>query len=95
MCHIGSNVASKFEKYHVSRLSQSPYSPDISPCDFWFFGMLKAVLKGREFNSSNKVEQAITKVFDELTFDELQSVFCNGRNRLAWVIENGGEHINE
>jgi hypothetical protein len=37
--------------------------------------MLKRVLKGREFNSSNEIEEAITKLWDELNFDEVQSVF--------------------
>jgi hypothetical protein len=37
----------------------------------------------------------ITKVWDELTFDEMQRVFHNWMSRLAWVIENGGEHFIE
>jgi hypothetical protein len=79
MYHNGSKVASKFEKHHVSRLPHLPHSPDISPYDFWLFGirMLKIILKYREFNSSDKIEEAITKVWDELTFDEVQSVFHN------------------
>jgi histone-lysine N-methyltransferase SETMAR len=86
-------VASKFEKHHVSRLSHPSYSPDISPCDFWLFGILKGVLKDREPNSSNEIEEAIVRVWVELIFDEVQSVFHNWMNRLAWTIENGGEYI--
>jgi hypothetical protein len=50
--------------------------------------MLKGVLKGREFNSSDEIEEAITKVWNELTFDEVQSVLHNWMNRLVWVIES-------
>jgi hypothetical protein len=55
--------------------------------------MLKGVLKDREFNPGAEIEEAMTKVWDEFTFDELQSVFHNWVNRLALVIKNGKEHI--
>jgi hypothetical protein len=73
------------------------YSTGIDPCNFWFFemGMLKEVLKGREFSSSNKIEEVIAKILDELTFDEVQSVFHNWMSRLARVLENGGDYIIE
>jgi hypothetical protein len=95
MYHNRSKVTSKFEKYYVSRQLHPPYSPDLSPCDFWLFGirMLKGILKDREFNSSNEIEEATTKVWDDLTFDEVQSVFHNWMSRLAWVIGDKGEHI--
>jgi hypothetical protein len=82
-----------FEKHHVSRSPHAPYSPDINPGDVLFFEILKGVLKDRECNSSDEIEVAITKVWDELTFDEVQSVFHNWMIRLAWVIENEGEYI--
>jgi hypothetical protein len=37
-------------------------SPDMSPCDFWAFGMVKAILKDREFSSSDEIEEAIPQV---------------------------------
>jgi hypothetical protein len=45
-------------------------------------------LKDREFNSSDEIEEVITKARDELTFDEMQSTFHNWMSRLACVIEN-------
>jgi hypothetical protein len=66
-----------------------------NPYNFWLFGTLNAVVKDRDFNPSDEIEEAITKVWNELTFDELQSVFHSGMNRLAWIIENGGECVTE
>jgi histone-lysine N-methyltransferase SETMAR len=60
MCYNGSKVMSKFDKHHIARLPHQPYSPDLSPCDFWFFGMLKGILKDREFHSHDEIEEAIT-----------------------------------
>jgi hypothetical protein len=50
------------------------YSPDIGPCDFWLFGMLKGVLKDRELNPSEEIEEAIRKIWNELIFNEVQSL---------------------
>jgi hypothetical protein len=45
-----------------------------------------------EFNSSDEIEEGITGIWDDLTFDNAQNVFQNWMSRLAWAIENGGEH---
>jgi hypothetical protein len=79
---------SKFETHHVSRFPHPPYSPDISPCNFWLFGTLKGNLKDQESNSSNEIEEAIFGIWDDFTFDNVQSVFQNWMRRLAWIIGN-------
>jgi hypothetical protein len=95
MCYNGPKVASNFGKHHVSRLPRPLYSPDTGPCDFWLFGLLKGVLKDREFTASDGIEQAITKVWDELTFNEVQSIFHNWMSHLACAIANEREYIIE
>jgi hypothetical protein len=37
------------EKHHITQVCQHPYSPDLVPCDFWFFSKLKLPLKVRRF----------------------------------------------
>jgi histone-lysine N-methyltransferase SETMAR len=39
--HGGGKIQEKFERKHLARAPHSAYSPDVSPCDFWFFGMAK------------------------------------------------------
>jgi hypothetical protein len=57
--------------------------------------MLKGILKDRNFHSHDEIDEGITMAWNDLTFDEIQSVFHNWMNRLKWVIENGGESIPE
>jgi hypothetical protein len=95
MCHNGSKVMSEFGKHHVCRFSHAPYLRDIGACDVWLFGMLKGILKDQEFNSTNETEETITRIWDGLTSDNTQGVFQNSMSRLAWVIENRGEHAHE
>jgi hypothetical protein len=58
MCQNGS----KFERHYVSPRPDPPDSPDIKPCNFWFFEMLKGVMKDYEFHSGEETEEAIPKV---------------------------------
>jgi hypothetical protein len=48
-----------------------PYAPDISPCDFWLFGMLAGILKDQAFTSSNEIDKAITKTWNDFTFNDV------------------------
>jgi hypothetical protein len=36
-------------KHHITQFCQHPYSPDLAPCDFWFFSKLKSPLKVRRY----------------------------------------------
>jgi hypothetical protein len=91
----GSKVRSKIKKNYISKMPHSPYSPDISPCDFWLFGMLKRILRDRELSSSDEIEDAIAQESNTLTFHDAQSVFRDWTRRIAWVTENDGDYISE
>jgi hypothetical protein len=70
-------MVSKFEKDHLSRFPHSLYSPDISPWDFWPFGMLKEIMKDCEYNLNDEIEEAIASAWKDLTFEDAQSVLRN------------------
>jgi histone-lysine N-methyltransferase SETMAR len=70
----------------IERLAHPPYSPDLSPCHFSFFGPAKTALQNRTF-------WALIDLFDSVTFEELQSVFQNWIERLKWVIRHTGEYF--
>jgi hypothetical protein len=86
---------SKFGQHHIFRLPHPPYSPDISPCDFWLLGLLKEIMKDREFHSHEEIDEAITVAWNDLTFETVQSIFYDWMRRLASVIEHERESILE
>jgi transposase len=92
MCHKGANITEKLEKRHIGRAPRPSYSPDLSPCDFWLFGILKQKTKERVFQSEEPILAAITESWNELTFEDIQRVFHNWMERLIWVIANIGEY---
>ena len=38
-------------------VTQPAYSPDLAPCDFWLFPKLKSPLKGKRFQTINKIQE--------------------------------------
>ena len=40
-----------------------PYSPDLSPCDYAIFGLLKKALRGKRFTSEDDVKQYVRNWF--------------------------------
>jgi hypothetical protein len=53
---------------------------------------LKEELKEHEFSTPEQIIKAITAFWDSTTSHELQSVFAEWTQRLAWVIAETGEY---
>ena len=55
----------------IKTVPQPPYSPDLSPCDFWLFPKLK----GCHYETIEKIKEAVTKVIDTLTQENFDGTF--------------------
>jgi hypothetical protein len=92
MCHNGRQVTDEFENLKLDRVDHPLYSRNLSPCDFWLFGMLKQKIADRVFDMTEEILMAIRKVWSEVTFEDLQSVFFDWIQRVEYVIEHEGEY---
>jgi hypothetical protein len=92
MCHNGNKISEKLAKRSIERAPHPPDSPDISPCDFWLFGMLKHKMKEREIQSQPVILSTVAKMWNDLTFEDVQSLFQEWMAGLTWVIGNNGEY---
>ena len=59
-CHMAISVIENLAKKGIPVVPQPPYSPDLSPCDFFLFQKLKFHLKGRHFGTVENIEKAVT-----------------------------------
>ena len=50
---------------------QPPYSPDLTPCDFWLFPKLT----GCRYETIEEMKEAETKVIDTLTQEDFHGAF--------------------
>lgn len=74
-------------------LEHPPYSPDISPSDFYLFRALEHWLRGKKFITIEEMRESLREFFDSKD----REWYRRGINKLEeqWqkVIENNGEYF--
>jgi hypothetical protein len=91
--HRSARTENCFEGYRFHHPPQSPYSPDIRPCDFFPFGDLKTKLKGDEFETLEKLRERLEEVLGQITPDLMERVYEHWIERLNQVISTNGDYI--
>ena len=71
----------------IKTVPYPPYSPDLVPCDFWFFPKLT----GCRYERIEEMKEAVTKVIDTLTQDDFHGAFENLLARYNKCIAVGGD----
>lgn len=94
-CHNNQKVTNYLESNHMERIPHPPYSPDISPCDFWLFGYLKECLKEKLYDTEEELVNEIYIAWNSVTFETLQNVYKEWIIRLDYVIKNGGSYYSK
>jgi transposase len=61
-----------FTEKRIPVVPQPPYSPDLSPCDFFLFPKLKFYLKGRHFGTVENIEKAVTDQLKAIPVSDYQ-----------------------
>jgi histone-lysine N-methyltransferase SETMAR len=72
-----------------SRVPAPPYSPDISPSDFFFFGYLKSQLKGKTFKSEVDLMKEIKSIIGTISSETLYEVFDEWLRRCEVIAKDG------
>jgi len=93
--HVSKMTMKTVNGLGLSVLPHPPYSPDLSPSDFFLFGYLKEKLKGRHFPEGEGLEAAIIEEMTEIGKEMMQSVMENWKKRLIRVIELRGEYYDK
>ena len=70
---VKSFLASEKEKV----LNHPPYSPDLSPCDFFLFPRLKKMLSGNKYTSRSSLGSAIYQCLKQIPKEDYLSAFRN------------------
>ena len=73
----------------IKILSQPPYGPDLTPCDFWSFPKVR----GCRYETIEEMKEALTKVIDTLTHEDFYGVFQKFLERYNKCIAAGGYYF--
>ena len=90
------HTSTKIKEFLVSNeikiLKHPPYSPDLSPCDFWLFPLIKQRLRGSSYDTINDVIMDFYKEINKLTVTDFHKCFDTWIKRCKTVYENKGEY---
>ncbi|XP_046813878.1 histone-lysine N-methyltransferase SETMAR-like [Vespa crabro] len=88
------NIIREFlTKHAIIELQQPPYSPDISPCDYWLFPRLNKALKGSQFNNVKELEENVTKQLMLIPKVEFEESLKNWEKRWEKVVDMKGNYF--
>ena len=70
----------------IKTILHPPYSPDLAPCDFWLFRMLR----GCRYETIEEMKEAVTKVIDTLMQEDFDGAFQKLLEQYNKCIPTGG-----
>ena len=91
--HKTKQVAAYIEDIGMKKQNHPPYSPDLSPCDFWLFSKLKSHLSDKEFTSRMEIGFAIHKYLKSISQTEYKKTFRCWVDRLKECIRVKGDYF--
>ena len=77
----------------VKVLNHPPYSPDLSPCDFFLFPRFKKMLSGNKYTSISSLGSVIYQCLQQIPKDYL--LFCDWIKRLQKCVSVKGEYFED
>ena len=73
----------------IKAVPQSPYSPNLAPCDFLLFPKLR----GCRYETIEEMKEAVTKVIDTLTQEDFHGAFQKLLELYNKCIAAGGNYL--
>ena len=73
----------------IKTVLHPPYSPDLASCDFRLFPKLK----GCHYETIEEMKEAVTKLIDTLTQEDLDGAFQKLLERYKKCIAAGGDYF--
>ena len=88
--HRAVAVQEYLARKQVCVLHHPPYSPDLSPCDYFLFPKLKLPLKGRLFEDVQDTQASVTSSLRAIPQEDVQRSFQSLLDRATRCIDAEG-----
>lgn len=92
-CHKSRATTLYLEERNVPVLPHPPYSPDLSPCDYWLFPVLKDRLAGHRFRRIQDMARAVNSELRGIPPEDYRAAIQNYPKRLKMCIRYHGEYF--
>jgi len=77
---------------NITVLENPPYSPDLTPCDFFLFPKIKSVLKGTHFVSVD-VKAKTAETLNSLTEHDLRNCLEHWQHSMQLFVNSEGNYF--
>ena len=74
-------------------LDHPPYSPNLSPCDFWLFARLQEMLAGHRFESRCGIGSAVYQCLQHTPKEDSQAAFRKWVDQCKMCAEADGAYF--
>jgi [histone H3]-lysine36 N-dimethyltransferase SETMAR len=91
--HSALSIVEYLAKHNVPLVPQPPYSPDLSPPDFFLFPRLKRFLKGHRFQDVSTIIENTTRELMSISKEDFQSCFAKWQERWNHCVYAGGDYF--
>ena len=91
--HKARATTQSLQELGIQVLPHPAYSPDLAPCDFRLFPILKDRLDGRKFDRVQDLAKAVNSELRTIPEEDYQGVFRKWQIRLKLCIESYGMYF--
>jgi histone-lysine N-methyltransferase SETMAR len=91
--HTATATVNFLSSHRMKRAPHQPFSPDLTPSDFYLFDKLKTALSGAVFEDEHELLDGVMEVLNGIMREELESVFEEWVARLDACIQGGGDYV--
>ena len=91
--HRSAVVKSYLEEFHIQVLPHPPYSPDLSPCDFWLNPYIKSCLWGCKFEMRSAVGSSLYQCINSIPKEQFKNAFSKWISHLEKSVQANGEYF--
>ena len=91
--HKSATVQEYLKEFGLDVLDHCPYSPDLSPCDFWLFPRLKEILAGHRFESCCGIGSAVYQCLQYVPIEDYRAAFRIWVHRCKISVEADGANF--
>jgi len=91
--HNALSVKQFLANKNITVLEHPPYSPDLTPCNFYLFPKIKSVLKRTHFVSVENVKAKTEEILNSLTEHDLWICFEHWQHHMQLCVNSEGHYF--
>jgi histone-lysine N-methyltransferase SETMAR len=92
-CHAAVSITEFLAEKSIPVVSQPPYSPELSPREFFLFLRLKTHLKGGHFVTLENIQKSVTDELKGIPAEVFQNCYEQWKQRLRRCVSAQGNYF--